>query len=85
MSKEGEALEKAYSNRLLLSARACPFCGGETLGMFPGPPSPIMPGDTLRVVCSQCLCHGPIGESAQRAVAKWNGDFNPTHRKNDIA
>ena len=82
MGNDGKALERAYSEPLLADARPCPFCKGETLGMFPGSSSSsIMSGDTMRVVCPQCLGQGPIGETALRAVAKWNGDFTPIHRK----
>ena len=81
MSKASEEFQKAYSEPLLATARPCPFCKGITLGLFPGPPSPIIPGDTVRVACPRCLGQGPIGESAQRAVAKWNGDFEPMHQR----
>lgn len=81
MNRDSKGFEMAYSEPLLKDARPCPFCKGKALGMFPGPKSPVIPRETLRVCCAHCLCQGPIGDTAERAVAKWNGNFAPVRGK----
>jgi len=81
MNRDSKGFEKAYSEPLLEDAQPCPFCGCKTLGMFPGPKSPIIPGGTSQVCCPHCLCTGPIGDTAMRAVAKWNGNFDLMRRR----
>lgn len=81
MNRDSKAFEKAYSEPLLKDARPCPFCKGKILGMFPGPESPIFTAETFRVCCPNCLSKGPVGENAQRAIAKWNSNFEMTPRR----
>ncbi len=66
---------EGYGHRSLKSARSCPFCGGTTLGVFPGPPPRTLRRDTYRVLCGECQSAGPLGSSPDEAVARWNGNL----------
>ena len=76
-----EDLTRAYSDPHLRDARPCPFCKNAVLGLTRGPEGRPRYAKLWCVVCAQCLCHGPIGDSPKRAVAKWNGDFGSVHRR----
>jgi len=81
MVRDAEELVRAYSEPHLKSARPCPFCGDENLGVFQGPETRISHTKTWYVMCARCVCRGPIGASPERAVAAWNGDFEPVRRR----
>ena len=74
--KRDRSMFEAYAHPSLKSARACPFCGGTTLGIFPGPSSRTIRRDTYRVMCGECQSKGPIARTPDEAVRRWNGDFD---------
>jgi|GEM_PF-1189743 len=78
MERDQEALMRAYTDPRLEDARACPFCGGKNLAVFPGPRKAMFRRKTKRVVCAKCQAQGPIGRSEAHAVIVWNGDFTRT-------
>ncbi len=80
MSDEAELLSKAYSDPSLKDARPCPFCGNTTLAITSGPQPRLAHRDTFQVFCPCCVCRGPLAESRQRAITKWNGHWRPLLR-----
>jgi hypothetical protein len=74
MERDGEGLLRAYTHPQLREARACPFCGGKNLGIFPGGNDTRFQGATMRVTCATGLSQGPTGLSEEQAVARWNGE-----------
>lgn len=74
MERDREGLLRAYTHPQLREARACPFCGGKNLGIFPGANDTGFQAATMRVTCATCLSQGPMGLSEEQAVARWNGE-----------
>ena len=75
MEQDQEGLLRAYSHPRLRDGRACPFCGGKNLAIFPGPKK-LLPSrrKTMRVTCATCFSQGPTSISEEQAVARWNGE-----------
>lgn len=72
MERDQEGLLRAYSDPRLKDARACPFCGGKNLAIFPGLKDAMFRRKTMRVACATCNSLGPIGVSEEHAVVVWN-------------
>ena len=81
MNGDAELLASAYSDPSLRDARACPFCRNKTLAIAPGPKPRLAHRNTWLVFCPGCGCRGPLGESPQHAVTKWNGQGRPFFRE----
>jgi len=82
MERDQEGLLRAYTDPRLKDARACPFCGGKSLAMFPGPKNSMFGKKMKHIVCAKCHAQGPIGSSEEHAVIVWNGHFTRTMNAN---
>ena len=79
MARDSLNISETFSDPHLREAEPCPFCGGSTLGMARGDKLRFGEERSWLVVCCQCLCRGPYGNAAKRAVDKWNGRFELAH------
>ena len=78
---DAEGLFRAYGNPELKKANPCPFCKNTALSVGVVDAKRMGRGHVWQVYCAKCQCRGPAGDSAQRAVAKWNSDFSPLHSR----
>lgn len=80
MERDAEGLLGAYTDPRLKDARACPFCKGRNLAIFPGPKDAMFRRKTARVTCATCYAQGPVAASEAHAVVMWNGDLTKSVR-----
>ena len=81
MERDPEGLMRAYSDPRLGQARACPYCGGRKLGIFPGPKAGMFRRKNMRVACANCHAMGPVSIEVNLAIAAWNGEYKGNVRK----
>jgi len=79
--QDPDELIRAFGNPELKKANPCPFCKSTALSVGVVDAKRLGKGNVWQVHCSNCQCRGPAGDSAQRAVAKWNSDFSPLHSR----